>query len=665
MDWSLVAKIHVGILDAVDVWISEFFMDFHCDQYLGESFTSFLDVAAREIAIWETVRQNRDNLIPQIDQINSLWQNIQIKFAKSAFAPSVHRGIDIDSTELPTDIPVYSNTDQITSFLETLNDIACRFSSNIQLVDWMLTFELLENQSSDPLGFFVPRLSLLSQAEDEPIQDIFSTLGALKSRHSSSTVLLSLPKSVRDACSFHMGLSNWVMCKLIDPKISVEQRANRIAALLKVLAICRKGMSGMDFYENSDGSVCKHVPSFIGSLVETALLRPECRHYVYAWQLATKMVTGSVGHIETLVQVLPNIDEISTSRAPLTTCVGWMIERLLEIICHVPNMVVENNRLINFDKRRYIYNFINNFTSDRVDSHRSTQGHMGSSPFAVAELFDIRAIKDAAHKENQMSKFGKTKLFSKLLQQEQDKLRRDSKQRDILERQQRQQQRADNRRQPAPMTPNEKRGGKRLGVNSIFKAVRPISMALTGSWAPPQPSGRLVSPPELPLLKTIDHGRKPVCIIDLKSVASISCPRGTRQRFLWKINADNRVSYLLQAPSEKELDEWLKHIATIRGVPTTDGGESIDVMTVASHAVASPQPVFGVSLAELCLRDGTAVPIVVELLLSEIESRGQSYHSTPRFIKALIVSRNFRGGDISGSWVSGEYKCSAFGVGRR
>jgi hypothetical protein len=69
------------------------------------------------------------------------------------------------------------------------------------------------------------------------------------------------------------------------------------------------------------------------------------------------------------------------------------------------------------------------------------------------------------------------------------------------------------------------------------------------------------------------------------------------------------------------LGEWLKTIAGIRGTPAIDVTESIDGLTVLSNYRA-PQPVFGVSLDELCRRDHVKVPLVVEALLSEIESRG-------------------------------------------
>ena len=216
------------------------------------------------------------------------------------------------------------------------------------------------------------------------------------------------------------------------------------------------------------------------------------------------------------------------------------------------------------------------------------------------------------------------------MHQEQEKIRRDTKQREAMDRQHKHQLRAEHRRQPTAIRVEtaEKKGGKRLGVNSIFKAVRPISMAFTSGWAPPPNIPKIVPPSELPLFKGIEQGRKPVSTIDLKQVSSISCPRGTRDQGLWRITPATGSSYLLQATSEKELDEWLKAITAIRGVSASDGSESIDLLASMSQN-RIPQPVFGVPLEELCKRDGVKVPVVVETLLSEIELRGRAFIFQP------------------------------------
>lgn len=630
VDWGMVAKIHLGILDAVNVWITEFYMDFHCDQYLGESFISFLESATKELNIWKTLSPDKMGLEKAADDIFSLWQEITEKFSVLTFTPSTFDSPSTGKGEtFILNIPHPDNVGQISEFVEILDIRTAEFFNSVKLVDWMFAFELLEAQSAEPMGFFIPKFSLLSHDEEDNIQDIFFLLEKLRRGNTQSNLLQSLPKSLRDLCTLHLELTNWILAQVVEPKISIERRSHRIGSLLKAITICQQRMAGMALIDNSESVVSRQVPSFVGSAIANALVRPESRLFNYSWQLGARIANGSGSQYETLEQLIPTTVDWVIPQRPLTTSVGWMIERLLEIVCHVPNMVVENNRLINFDKRRYVYNFINNFTNE-------TENHVGevcrrSSQFSLeTETFDVRGLRDYANKENQYSRHGRVKLFWKLLQQEQEKLRRDAKQREAMERQQRHQLRAEHRRQPTNAMrvdmADKKSSNKRLAVHSIIKAVRPISMAFTSGWTPPQNALRIVPPSELPSFRGIDTARRPVATIDLKQGTSISCPRKSREKGLWKITpGTGNTTYLLQAPSEHELDEWLKIVTAIRGVHITEGAESIDLLTVVSHT-RIPQPVFKVGLEELCKRDNVKIPIVVEGLLSEIEMRGIFIH---------------------------------------
>ncbi|KAL7271086.1 rho GTPase-activating protein [Rhizina undulata] len=625
VDWNLVAKIHMGILEAINIWVTEFDVDFHCDQSLGDSFISFMEIASRELAHWKNLGPDEAYLRSQAERIKELWKQLKDNFEKALLTPSRYPAAPAAQVKCLI-IPIHTDVPGIEDFVESLDSKVREYFQGVKLVDWMVAFELFESQSADPLGFFASKISLLSHEEDEVIQDIFFLLDSLRRGNSAQTLLDALPKTLRDLCALHTQMTNWILSQLVDPKMSVDKRAHRIATLLKCLTICRKRMSGMDLYESSKSGSRQHVPSFVASAIAAALVRPESRMYSYAWYLGVKLAVGPATQIDSLEQVIPHKVEGATCTKTMTPCTGWIIERLLEIICYVPNMVVENNRLINFDKRRYVYNFIHNFTDVSVDFPSSGEGssEMETISLSAPSSFDMKTLRDNAIKENQVSKSGRIKVFWRLLHQEQEKLRRDTKQRDSIERQQRYQQRAETRRQPGSMGGGlaEKKGGKRLGVNTLIKAVRPISMALTSSWTPPQSNNRTVAPADLPILKPVEPGRKPSTTIDLTTVASISCPPGTRDRFMWKVRTENGVSYLLQATNERELEGWLKIIASVRGIAASDGAESVDALTMMSSTHRIPQPVFGISLGDLCRRDKVKVPLVVESLLGEIELRG-------------------------------------------
>jgi hypothetical protein len=660
IDWNLVARIHFGILDAINIWLTEFYMDFHCDQYLSESFVSFLDIAAKELAWWRSSEPDKYGMRMQADEIDKTWNSIKNKFSSLSFTPSIYETPEMPISKIDLSIPPPNNVGSISDFIETLDLRVSEYFTAVKLVDWMFAFELLEAQSAEPMGFFVPKMALLSYEEEDAIQDIFFLLNKLRRENGNTSLLQALPKSLRDLCTLHMELTDWIVFQIADPKLSFEGRTQRLTALLKGLAICRQRMSRMDLHDNSDSGASRprHVPSFVGSAISTALVRPESRMFSYAWQMAAKQACGTVSQCETLEQIIPPfVDGVITDQ-PLTTSVGWMLERLLEIVCHVPNMVVENNRLINFDKRRYVYNFINNFTNPL--EKRAESGRRPSLfSLKIIGSFDVRAVREAASKENALTRHGKLKIFWKIVQREQEKIRRDAKQRESMERQQKQQMRAEHRRQPTAgrVEVTDKKSGKRLGVNSIFKAVRPISMAFTSGWTPPQSSLRIIPPSELPSFKGLEHGRKPVVTLDLRVAASVSCPQKTRDKIMWKITSASGTGYLFQATSEKDLDEWLKAIVAIRGVAVTEGADSIDLLTVASTNRTTAQPVFGVSLEELCKRDKTKVPLVVEAMLAEIEARG-TYSFTCVGAFELTFFRPQRGRNLSSSRITCQHQCS-------
>lgn len=642
IDWNLVSKIHIGILEAMNIWISEFYIDFHSDQALGDSFVSFLSIASKELSYWRTLGSEHGYLQRQADQIKNLWYDIRAKFAQLSFTP-LRYPIQSTSIQAPEELEIRYTSDVsvMEDFVDKLERKVRDSFRLVKLVDWMVAFEIFETQSAEPLGFFVSKVSLLSHDEDEVLQDIFFLLSNIWRGNSSIPVRDTLPKSLKELCTLRTEITNWVLAQIVDFRLNAERRAHRISFLLKCLAISRKRMSGMDLYEDYKAGARQHVPSFVASAIAAALVRPESRCYGYAWLMAVRMTVGTINQIDSLEAIIPQEVEGAQCMQPMTPCAGWIMERLLEIVCYVPNMVVENNRLINFDKRRYVYNFINNFTNISSQSPIQEGFPLPDTPISLPAPrgFDLRAIKEFSNRENQPIKQTKIKVFWRLLHQEQEKLRRDAKQRDAIERVQRQQQRAENRRQPTALKlePADKRSVRRLGVNSIFKAVRPISMALTGGWTPPQSAARILSPGDLPQLRGLEHGKRPSSTIDLTTVATVSCPKSTRDRFMWRIRNENGVSYLFQAPSEKELEEWLKTIASIRGIAVSDGGDSIDGLTMMSQNRV-PQPVFGVSLEELCRRDNVKVPVVVEALLGEIEKRGMSflYHYTPLFRVMLM-----------------------------
>src|SRR5690606_19372348 len=87
VDWLLVAKIHIGILEALHLWVTKFFIDFHSDQGLTESFIHFMGIAATEFAVWNGIASGDEELSKRSKEVHDLWTSLVDKFAKQIYTP--------------------------------------------------------------------------------------------------------------------------------------------------------------------------------------------------------------------------------------------------------------------------------------------------------------------------------------------------------------------------------------------------------------------------------------------------------------------------------------------------------------------------------------------------------------------------------------------------
>ena len=95
------------------------------------------------------------------------------------------------------------------------------------------------------------------------------------------------------------------------------------------------------------------VRSFAEHVLTAAILAPESRAYARAW--ANVAAARGVGLDNLAGMLVRDVDEIGGGgEGSLTTDVGWLLERVLEVLS-LPDMfeaVTETGRVINFDKRR-------------------------------------------------------------------------------------------------------------------------------------------------------------------------------------------------------------------------------------------------------------------------------------------------------------------------
>ncbi|KAK9478014.1 Rho GTPase activation protein [Lipomyces japonicus] len=273
-------------------------------------------------------------------------------------------------------------------------------------------------------------------------------------------------------------------------------------------------------------------------------------------------------------------------------------------------MSLEKPQLINFDKQRYIYNFLSNIVDLRPWKRSSTNG-LAELEAVLSQItndlqllrFDKRAVKDAAMKETKErdSKNSKnTKVFTSLVINELEKFRRDARQRDVLDRHFRDQSKVFNKnRLPAQQ---ERRTSKPSRLGGLLRAVRPLSMAFGGTNTSPSPGDKSILSYDLPDVTTVETRHRPSVTVNL-ATAITTIPAATRGNGMFKIVCDDGADYLLQATSEEDLEEWVRLCSAVR-------------------ALSVSRVVFGIPIAKVCQRENELIPRVVTKLLTEIEARG-------------------------------------------
>lgn len=170
-------------------------------------------------------------------------------------------------------------------------------------------------------------------------------------------------------------IRHWLISQLSDPKIGPKKRQERFEVLLAALDVCQT--RSLDDETNwvsttsplpttttkplnasSSTTVFELEPvvtSFVASAIAAALVSPESRLFVHTWHAIAQK--RSLQSVDSLVQLVSRSTP-SIGGEPHQGCsasLGWILERLVEVVCVVPNHVessASGNELVNFDKRR-------------------------------------------------------------------------------------------------------------------------------------------------------------------------------------------------------------------------------------------------------------------------------------------------------------------------
>jgi len=190
-------------------------------------------------------------------------------------------------------------------------------------------------------------------AEIQTIQMYLQEIGtsSLISEMSTEQVYRLLPPGIRNCMRSFYIIKKWIMAKIVAPKLGLRARQARMETLLQALEVAR--IRSLEGPVPQLDTPC--VRSFVEAVITGAIVSTYSRLHQKAWQNVAMVRNAQCDSLPSLL-ARPKIRSVS-SKEPLTVDMGWLIERILDVIA-MPDTVeattLEGQNLINFDKRRYV-----------------------------------------------------------------------------------------------------------------------------------------------------------------------------------------------------------------------------------------------------------------------------------------------------------------------
>ncbi|KAG0370373.1 hypothetical protein BGZ54_006628 [Gamsiella multidivaricata] len=541
-DWKMILAIQSNVLRALELWLTAHISDFLDDLSLKVKLSKVL----KQMSMHE---ESQSTLIGEAHSVETQALRERLREVERLAVQQSMQPLDaviLGSGTLetffgtpPSMAPQMDETWTADQILDQLNMAAWAHFLSVREQEWFVLFEVLESQSADPLGWYLPRFGSTPPDEDTIITGIHNTLysiqrnGAPGTHWNGERLMNSLPMCLQNLCKLHHVIRGWVVSQIAAPSISYDTRLDRMQKMLDVIMESRRAMTGFgeDHIKSSTTTPldpgttsAAGVPSFVENAVVSALISPESRAFTRVW---IKLAADRKGSVETLEDVLTIRRERESTAAlstisdqPITTsqelvpAVGWLIERLLETCCYVRDMCYESPMLVNFDKRQYVYDLIQIYTR-RQEQLRSIQkvstplsSWLGLSTGPSSNL-PMKLVRESAQREATSQRGGSNgqlsnatnlsgrssrpiKIFSRLVALQHEKVKRDQKEYEKLEKQikdtqgriqKAQQEQAKNLEKQIKLEQSRSRVKNQLLKSTLMRAMRPISLAITNSWS--------------------------------------------------------------------------------------------------------------------------------------------------------------------------------------
>ncbi|QRW12962.1 breakpoint cluster region [Ceratobasidium sp. AG-Ba] len=539
---------------------------------------------------------------------------------------------------------------------DNLDAIAAAAFKPVTLTDLVVALDLLETQSADRLGWYVVS-DLTAATEDLSIQNIYTQLqeadtSPLINEMGPDKFVRNLPSSIRSVFRAHDIVRRWAIMNIVAPRLGVQVRQERIELFLQTIEVCRlRTADSKDIHQPS-------IRTFTETALGAALCSPESRLFVRAWQDVGVARGASIESLSTLLAT-PRVQNIRSSRR-MTADMGWLIECMLELLSLPDKSCTGESgvELVNFDKRRYLFNLISNAPNLqplrrqqlRSNTHRADVDRMTSMQREIADsYFELRVLREEAHKENMSSplhsqprKFSRP--FQRLVMEQADKNKRDKYARERLQKEMKAERLVSERREDnitKAMFPKGQHGQRKKSrsMSGFFTMLRPISAA----WS----SGKIPMEPRTLEELDFEPTGKPSWVLNLAG-AQVQDFVNKQRSFLIRVRTEDGGLYYLQAMDQSDESAWLGKMQdtsstfaarrlTYQGVKPEPGETGAPGW---KPSVKHPNPVYGVPLIQLLEREygkpppPDAIPRIVKICIQEIEGRGLTESGIYRLVPA-------------------------------
>ncbi|KAF4598923.1 rho GTPase-activating protein [Pleurotus pulmonarius] len=569
---------------------------------------------------------------------------------------SVARMRNVSSREPP-------NLDQVTAeeLVEDIDGMAFAAFSTVTDEDLFISADLLEVQTADRIGWFSQR-ELPTSEEVIEIQTIYSHFqevepSSLISEMTHDSFYRLLPPGVRSCIRAYTIIRKWLISKIVSPRLGARARQARLELLLQTIEVARLRSFCLPSASNQPLADRPCTRSFVETVVTSALLSIESRMYHRVWQNIASQRGCQCDSLSSLLSKSPV--DAPTSRRSLIVDIGWLMERMLEIIA-LPDVLdsapIPGNLLVNYDKRRHLCNLIADApTSSRAYSQRDNPLRRGLERLnniereAVNLQFDYRAIKEEAQREAaQMPVSGSasarkvSRPFQRLVMLQSEKYRRDKTLRLRLQKEKAQEQAKNEKRddiltkamrpRKPPSSAAQKQHRNKKSMSAFLQFMRPISSAF---GADIQPTSLKRSPAELDFVPS----GKPTHVISLVDTRTAQYINQSRS-FTFQLDTEDGGHYLLQAMNRQDMVKWMETINRVAKIAAkrrlTYLGSALKpqpsdhIHDHPKQGSVDPTAVFGVDLEVLLRREASGdepvpagtIPKAIQQCLHEVESRG-------------------------------------------